>query len=66
MGKMKKILLFLVLAIGLGLGGLFTYLFTALPYEGYPEFEANNSEESIERGRYLANHVMVFLHKINS
>ena len=59
MGKMKKILLSLVLAIGLGLGGLFTYLFTALPYEGYPEFEANNSEESIERGRYLANHVTV-------
>ncbi|MCB1137740.1 MAG: c-type cytochrome [Leptospiraceae bacterium] len=42
-----------------GIVALLSYLYLALPYDDYPAFESDNSAESVERGRYLANHVAV-------
>lgn len=57
--KLTRILLGLLIVIVASIVALLTYLYTALPYDEYPEFQSDNSVESIERGRYLANHVTV-------
>ncbi len=57
--KIKKIVLGILIFVLVAVAGLLVYLYTALPYDAYPEFQQNASAESIERGRYLANHVTV-------
>lgn len=60
---MKKIMKFLLVGVALfaiGVAGLLTYLKVALPDVGEPEtITIENREELVERGRYLANSVMV-------
>lgn len=55
-----RILLILVSIIILGIGGLLTYVKTALPNVGpAPEMKVEVTPERIERGKYLANNVMM-------
>ncbi len=58
MKKLFKILGYLVLVIFIILGGLITYVKTALPNVGdAPALTIERTPERIERGKYLANHV---------
>ncbi len=60
MNKYLKILGYIVLAIVLLIGGLLTYLKTMLPNVGNPpEITIDRTADRIERGKYLANNVMV-------
>lgn len=60
MNKFLKIFLYIILAIALLIGGLLTYLKTMLPNVGEaPDIKIEMTPERIERGKYLANHVMV-------
>jgi mono/diheme cytochrome c family protein len=55
-----KIILILIVLIVLGIGGLLTYVKTALPNVGpAPDLKVEATPERIERGHYLANYVMV-------
>ena len=58
--KFVKVLVYLLLAIVVIVGGLLTYVKTMLPNVGpAPELKVALTPEKIERGRYLANHVSV-------
>jgi mono/diheme cytochrome c family protein len=58
--KFFKILLIVFGALFAGAGALLVYVKTALPDVGEaPDIRIQATPESIERGRYLANHVMV-------
>ena len=60
MKKSIKYLLVAVAVLALGVVGLLAYVKTALPDVGEPEtITIESREELIERGRYLANSVMV-------
>jgi len=55
-----KILLIILVVIVLAIGGLLAYVKTALPNVGdAPEMTIERTPERIERGRYLANYVML-------
>ncbi|MCB1322045.1 MAG: cytochrome C [Leptospiraceae bacterium] len=58
MPKKRKLLIavFIIFCIPLI---LIAYLYLFLPYSDYPQFDTTNSNELIERGAYLANHVAV-------
>lgn len=58
--KFFKILLTVFGAIFIGVGALLVYVKTSLPDVGAtPNIQIQATPESVERGRYLANHVMV-------
>jgi mono/diheme cytochrome c family protein len=58
--KFVKVLVYLLLAIVVLVGGLLTYVKTMLPNVGpAPELKVEMSPQNIERGKYLANHVSV-------
>ena len=60
MKKIFKILGYLLLVIAVAIGGMLTYVKTALPNVGEAEdLKIEYTQERIERGRYLANHVTV-------
>lgn len=58
--KFVKVLVYLLLAVVILIGGLLTYVKTMLPNVGpAPELKVAMTPENIERGKYLANHVNV-------
>ena len=58
--KFLRILLVLFLLILVGIGGLLAYVKMALPAVGpAPDLKVEATPERIERGKYLANHVML-------
>jgi len=58
--KLLRILLIIVVVIFAAIGGLLAYVKTALPKVGdAPEMKIEITPERIERGSYLANHVMI-------
>lgn len=58
--KLPKILGIIVLALVVLIGGLLTYVKTALPNVGpAPDLKVEKTTAQIERGKYLANHVTV-------
>jgi hypothetical protein len=60
MKKFLKFLLYAVLAVVVLVGGLITYVKTALPNVGPPEdITIERTPERIERGRYLAHSVSI-------
>lgn len=60
MKKVFKIIGFIVGAIALVVFGLMVYVKVALPNVGAPpEIKVDMTSENIERGKYLANHVML-------
>ncbi len=60
MKKFLKFLLYAVLAVVVLVGGLLTYVKTALPNVGAPEdITVERTPERIERGRYLAHSVTI-------
>ncbi|OFX38637.1 MAG: cytochrome C [Bacteroidetes bacterium GWA2_40_15] len=60
MKKIGKILIYILGAFILVVAGLLTYVKTMLPSVGDPtDIKVELTAERIERGRYLANHVMV-------
>ncbi|MFZ1676871.1 MAG: cytochrome c [Saprospiraceae bacterium] len=60
MKKVLKFLLILIAIVVVGIAALLTYLKTALPNVGpAPDLKVEATPERIERGKYLANYVMV-------
>lgn len=58
--KFVKVLVYLLLAVVLFIGGLLVYVKTMLPDVGdAPDLKVAITPEKIERGKYLANHVSV-------
>lgn len=58
--KIFRILFIVFIVLILGIGGLLTYLKTALPNVGdAPDLTITSTPELLERGSYLANHVTV-------
>ena len=60
MKRTGKIIIFIVIALVVGIGGLLTYVKVALPNIGEaPNLKVELSAERIARGKYLANNVTV-------
>src|SRR5690606_14148264 len=60
MKKVLKILMFLLVIIFIGIGGLLAYVKIALPNVGdAPVLSIEITPDRVERGKYLANHVAV-------
>ena len=58
--KLLRILIIIVVIILVGIGGLLAYVKTALPkVNAAPDLKVEATPERIERGKYLANHVML-------
>lgn len=63
MKKLFIVLGILLCVLILAIGGILTYVSTALPDVGpAPDIEVEKTAERIERGKHLANNVMVCLH----
>ncbi len=59
MKKLLRILFAVVIIVFIAVGGMITYVKSAMPDVGPPpEMTVDMSPERIERGKYLANHVM--------
>ncbi|MCB1304667.1 MAG: cytochrome c [Leptospiraceae bacterium] len=59
MSRWVKILFIALAVVFFAIAGGVAYLFAAFPYNDYPDISVSTDAGTVERGRYLANHVTV-------